>query len=143
MSRRSILLTLSAALFLILPLLSLPARALTADDPKPKTISLTIDYSDGFQKRYTALPWKENMTVMDALDAAKAHPRPITYESSGAGKNAFVKKIDDLTNQGGEGDKKNWLYTVNKKFADKSAGVWTLNPGDDILWHFGPYEWRE
>ena len=33
-------------------------------------------------------------------------------------------------------DGKNWLYRVNGKLADKSAGAYVLAPGDVILWRF-------
>lgn len=122
-----------------------PGGATPAAEPSkvPASVRLTIDYSDGFQKVYTRLPWAEGMTVMDALEAAKGHPRGISFDASGAGATAFVKKIDDVANQGATGEKKNWLYSVNAQFADKSAGVWALKAGDEIVWHFGPYDRRE
>ncbi len=114
-----------------------------AAEPAAKTVTLVIDFGDGFQKHYTALAWKSGMTVLDALSAAKVHPRSLPFESNGEGAMAFIKSIDGVANQGAQGEQKNWLFSVNTKFADKSAGAYILNAGDAVFWHFGPYEWRE
>ncbi len=105
-------------------------------------VRLIVDYNDGVQKHFTALPWKKGMTVLDAMKHAKASPHGITYEYRGSAANAFLTRIDDLENQGGEADKKNWLYWVNTRFADRSFGIQELEPADVVLWRFGKWEER-
>jgi hypothetical protein len=50
-----------------------------------------------------------------------------------------LTRIDDLANETAR-EGKNWLYRVNGKLADKSAGAYVLSPGDVILWRFEVYE---
>lgn len=100
----------------------------------PHHVKLVVDYDDGVQKTFKSLAWSKGMTVIDAMNLAKAHPRGIVYEATGSGATAFVLSIDSLKNEGG--GKRNWQYWVNTDFADKSAGAWALEPGDVILWRF-------
>ena len=114
-------------------LLLLGAAVGSAAEPADKSIKLTIDYGDGVQKVFVALPWKEKLTVLAALEAAQKHPRGIKLAYQGSGERAFVTAIDDVKN---EGRGKNWLYEVNGERAEKSAGVYELSAGDAVLWRF-------
>lgn len=115
--------------------LSLVAALAGAEEPaKDGTVKLTIDYGDGVQKVFVALPWKDGQTVFSALEAAAKHPRGIKIVHQGSGERLLVTAIDELKNQG-RGS--NWLYEVNGKLGDKSAGVYELSAGDAILWRFG------
>ncbi len=109
--------------------------AVETEDTQP-TVKVVIDFGDGVQKHFTALPWQEKMTVLDALLNAQKHPRGIKVQYRGKGPTAFVSKIDDLENQG-RGS--NWIYRVNDKLADRGCGVYELKAGDTILWKFGEY----
>ena len=42
-----------------------------------ETVRLVIDYNDGVEKHFTALPWKAGVTVFDLLQEAKRHPHGI------------------------------------------------------------------
>ena len=113
------------------------ARSASADDaPKPPTVQLIIDYGDGVQKHFTALEWKEGMTVLDALEAAQKHPRGIKIVYRGKGATAFLTQIDELEN---EGRGRNWIYRVNGELAKKSFAILTVKAADTILWTFGEY----
>jgi hypothetical protein len=105
------------------------------------TIRLIIDYADGVQKHFTALPWKKDMTVFDAMHAAKASSHGITFQHTGSGSTAFLTKIDDLQNEGGSG-KRNWLFWVNTSLGDKSCGVYKLDPADVVLWKFSSQQMK-
>jgi uncharacterized protein DUF4430 len=104
---------------------------------KTATVQLVVDYGDGAELRFKALPWKEGMTVLDALNAAKAHRHGITFVTRGKGSSTLVTKIGDQAN---EGDGKNWLYSVNEKRGEVSAGAQKVEPQDTILWRFEVYE---
>lgn len=116
--------------------------------PSPKTeksgaavthVRLVIDYGDGVQKHFVALDHRPGMTVLDALLAARAHARGILVEHSGSGATALVRRIDDLKNQGGAGEGRNWQFWVNDTYATAGAGATKLEPGDVVRWVFAPY----
>jgi len=116
---------------LLAALLSLASSAIAAE---PMAVSLSVDYGDGSEKRFTALAWTDGMTVLDALQAAAKHPRGITFKHRSSGATAFVSQIDDVANAGGAA--KNWRFHVNGKLADQSCGVFTLKAGEAVLWKF-------
>ncbi len=110
-------------------------RAATA--PISLTIDLTIDYHDGSQKRYPAIPWHSGMTVRDALTWVAQHPRGVTWSQQGEGEMSFLSQIEDLNGHGV--GQKNWIYRVNGKLADCSFAAQPLQPGDAVLWEFAEY----
>ncbi len=128
----------------LLALLGLPAPAtalgqqegLQGADPDKPTVTVTIDYGDGAQKRFTDIAWKKEMTVLDAMKVAEKHPRGIRMTYRGSGSTALLTKIDDLEN---EGRGRNWIYRVNGELADRSFGIFELKPGDRVLWRFERY----
>ncbi len=102
-----------------------------------RTVEMVIDYGDGVQLRFTALNWKKDMTVLDAVTAAGAHPHGVKSSVRGAGANAFVTQIGDLKNEGGGVKSRNWLFSVNDAESEVGIGAAPLKPGDVILWRFG------
>jgi len=104
-----------------------------------RTVGLVIDYGDGGQKRFAAIPWREGMTVLDVLEAAQHHPHGITFAVRGRGEAALLTKLDDLANEEGAAGARNWLFYVNDRLADKSLGAATVKSGDTILWKFERY----
>lgn len=107
--------------------------------PEARTVRLIIDYNDGVEKHFTAVPWKKGMTVLDAMKFAKHCAHGIAFEYKGRGETALLTRIDDLANEGGGPGKKNWIYRVNDKLANKSFGVFELNASDVVLWKFTTY----
>ena len=119
------------------------AAALATDSATPnRTVRLIIDYNDGVEKHFTALVFRDGMTVLDAVKAAKASPHGITFVHRGRGPTALLTQIDDLKNQGGGRSKKNWLFKVNGKLATVGFGSYRLEPADVIRWTFGVYKRR-
>jgi hypothetical protein len=115
------------------------AAGLVLAEPKAATVRLVVDYGDGVEVHFTGLPWREGMTVLDALSAAQTHRHGISFAHRGAGSSAMITKIGDLKN---EGNGKNWLYSVNGKKAEQSTGSYKLKPQDTILWKFEVYEYN-
>jgi hypothetical protein len=99
------------------------------------TVRLVVDYGDGVIKTITALPWAKGSTVLDVMNAAKDRPHGITFSYSGSGASAFLTRIDDVANEGG-GAKKNWQLWINTSYADKSFGVYEVQPLDVVFWRF-------
>jgi hypothetical protein len=118
------------------------ATSLVAADPKPTSVRLVIDYGDGVELHFTALKWREGMTVLDALSAAKAHSRGVKFSQRGSGRSVLITEIGGAKNEGGAADSRNWLFYVNGKQADVGAGVLTLQRGDTILWKFQVYDYN-
>ena len=100
------------------------------------TVRLVIDYGDGAVKTFTELPWKKGVTVLDAMNAAKAHPHPIDFAFTGSGATAFLTRIDDLANQGSGAGKKNWQYWVNTGYGDRSFATFEVQASDVIFWRY-------
>jgi hypothetical protein len=115
-----------------LVVLATGAPFLAAQEPA-EAIRLIVDYGDGVQKHFTALPWKDGMTVLDAMKAAQEHRRGIKLQYRGSGATAFLTQIDDVKNEGAD---RNWVYRVNDQLADRSFGVFQLKAGDTVLWKF-------
>ena len=109
-------------------------------EPLAPTVRLVIDFGDGMEMHFTALAWREGMTALDALSAAKAHRRGIGFSHHGSGANAMVTKIGDVKN---EGAGKNWIYYVNAKQAEMSAGACKIKPGETVLWKFEEYNYNQ
>lgn len=100
------------------------------------TVRLVVDYGDGVIKTITGLPWAKGSTVLDVMNAAKDRPHGISFSYAGSGASAFVTRIDDVANEGGAAAKKNWQLWVNTGYADKSFGVYEVQPLDVVFWRF-------
>jgi hypothetical protein len=100
------------------------------------TVRLVIDYGDGVIKTMTGLPWSKGNTVLDVMNAAKAHPHGINFSYTGSGGSAFLTKIDDVANEGGGAAKKNWQLWVNTMYADRSFGAYEVQAFDVVFWRF-------
>jgi hypothetical protein len=77
-------------------------------------------------------------TVLDAMVRAAEADEAWHFAYDGTGASAFLTRLGEQTNQGGEGH--NWQYEVNGQPAEVSFGVRVLVPGDRVLWKFAPSE---
>lgn len=113
--------------------------AALAAEPKPTgpTLQVVIDYGDGSQRRYTAIPWHEGITVAESLQAVGKHPRGVASRVRGRGELAFVESIDSIGNEGGTG--KNWIFYVNDQMGEASAGATEVPQGGVVAWKFEVY----
>ena len=128
----------SLALMLVPKVKSETQRTEADGETEKPVVILTIDYGDGAQKRFPSIPWKKGMTALGTLQWAAKHPRGIEFSAHGKDATTLISKIDDLRNQGG--NKKNWIFRVNDKLADRSCGVFPVRQGDRILWKFEQYK---
>ena len=77
--------------------LSLAAALAGAEESSAgRSVKVTIDYGDGVQKVFLALPWREKMTVLTALQEAEKHPRGIKVTHQGSGERVLVTAIDGV-----------------------------------------------
>lgn len=116
--------------------------AAKAEPGNALALTLVVDYGDGVEKRWTALRWKEGMTVADALRQADAMPDPrgLTLRSRGSGERFFVEALDGLANEGGASGSRNWVYSINDVKGGVGAGVAPVRGGDTISWRFTTYQ---
>jgi hypothetical protein len=107
-----------------------------AAQPADKTVTLIIDFGGAAStKQFDDIPWRERMTVLDAMKAAHNRCPGVRFEYRGSGATAFLTKIDDVKNEGAGG--RNWLFRVNDKLAERSFGVVQLKANDRVNWEFG------
>jgi hypothetical protein len=104
-----------------------------------QVVQLVIDYGDGAQKRFSAIPWRDGMTVLDVLQSTQQRPHGVAFTVRGSGEAALLTKLDDQANEEGAAGARNWLFYVNDHLADKSLGAATVKSGDTILWKFERY----
>lgn len=71
-------------------------------------------------------------TVLDVLKKA-TRSQKMQMEYTGSGATAYVQGIDNLY-EFDKGSGSGWMYSVNGKFPNRSAGIWPLSSGDDIQW---------
>jgi hypothetical protein len=100
------------------------------------SVRLVIDYGDGTIKTITNLAWSKGNTVLDAMNAAKAHPHGIAFGYSGSGASAMLTRIDDVASEGGGAARKNWQYWVNTTYGDRSFAAFELQAQDVVFWRF-------
>lgn len=100
-----------------------------------KSVSLTINYGGGRERKFDAIDWYAGMTVDDLLNAASQLPDPISYGVLGNGELTLLTRIDETHNEWEHGS--NWTYQVNDVAADRSLAIYELQPGDRVLWTFG------
>ena len=121
--------------FLLFTTATLP---ILAAEPGKEGVSLTVDFNDGSQLRYTGLDWNDKMTALAALEVAAKHRRGFEYKVRGSGSIAFVTEIEGQSNEGANG--RNWLFKVNGKLAKVGAGSHKLQQGDRVEWEFTRYD---
>jgi hypothetical protein len=131
LNRRSAVLALALLVFTA----QSPTRP-AAGQSANETVRLVVDYGDGATKTISNLAWAKGNTVLDAMKAATSRPHGVSFSFTSSGDSAILTKIDDVQNQGGGADKKNWQYWVNGANGDKSFAVFELQAQDVIVWRF-------
>ena len=129
-------LTRRAAAILLAAMLLVAAAAGDHAHAQSATVRLVVDYGDGVVKTITGLPWAKGSTVLDVMNAAKDRPHGISFSYTGSGASALLTRIDDVANEGGAAAKKNWQLWVNTSYADRSFGVYEVQPLDVVFWRF-------
>jgi hypothetical protein len=102
-----------------------------------QVVRLIVDYGDGVEKHFTRLGWRDGATVWDVLQDAARHPRGIQVRHRGNGATTLIIAIDEAGNEPGTG--RNWIYRVNDRVGERSAGICPVQAGDTILWRFETY----
>jgi len=104
------------------------------DGQSAKGVSLTIDYGFDRRAQYESAKWHKGMTIGDLLNG---EPR-VSVAQQGSGESSFLTQLNGVANEGAGGW--NWTYTVNGQRGDRSFALFELQPGDHVLWTFGPQQ---
>jgi hypothetical protein len=109
------------------------------------TVSLSIDYSNGMQKHFLSIPWKEDLTIIGAVEAGMKIPpgTAVKFGSDRAG-HVLGLVIDEMP--GGDTPALDWVVSINAKRFEHRIGTETsfgflpaertanlLRPGDHVL----------
>jgi opacity protein-like surface antigen len=127
--------TAALAAALLVFALAHAAQPAAAEDPTP-TVRLIVDYGDGASKTINNLAWAKGNTVLDAMKAATARPHGISFSYTGFEAAAILTRIDDVQNEGGGAGRKNWQYSVNNAYGDRSFATFELQAQDVVIWRF-------
>ncbi|WP_128894152.1 DUF4430 domain-containing protein [Longirhabdus pacifica] len=80
----------------------------------------------------TEIEWQEDDTVLELLKrVTRQHEIPMEYRGSGA--MAYIEGIDNIY-EFDRGSGSGWMYAINGKFPNRSAGIWPTTPNDEIEW---------
>lgn len=99
-------------------------------------VLLVVDRGDGRPIEHT-VEWRRGLTAFDALVSAPMN-RPGAVETTGSGKDVFVRSIGGLAGEGPGG--RNWIVSVNGERSRVGAGWRLLAKGDRVLWRFAAPE---
>ena len=102
--------------------------------PEGETVRLEIDFGNGARRVFSALPWRENMTVADVMTEARKFRPGIRFAQVGTGAGGFLTELEGLENEGSGG--RNWLFDVAGQPATKSFCLQTAGSGELVLWRF-------
>ena len=97
-----------------------------------KTVLLTIDFGDGRRTEFGPVAWRDGMTVRDVTRETPRADRQLDVQ--GSDETSFLASLDGVVNEGAGG--RNWTYSVNGKYGDRSFAIYELEPGDQVLWTF-------
>lgn len=107
----------------------------TIAQEKPKyTVRITIvgPKDVGTILNTTTIEINDSKTILEILQRATKERR-IHMEYRGLNATAYVEGIHNIY-EFDRGPESGWMYSVNGVFPNVSAGVFQVNPGDDIRW---------
>ncbi len=109
------------------------------------TVSLCIDYNNGVQKHFSSIPWKEDLTILDAVAASTNIP-PGMAVGFGSDRSGHVLGlvIDGMPSEATP--TLDWVVSINAKRFEHRLGTPTsfgffpdertanlLRPGDHVV----------
>lgn len=97
------------------------------------TVSLEFNFGGQQPDKQVDAVCSPNSTVLLSLERAQ-QTGDLAFKSTGSGETSFVHSIDGLDN---ETDGQCWIYKLNDRLGDKSAGIQKVKPGDVVTWSYG------
>ncbi len=116
------------------PTPKLPSPPPPVQEKQQETVKLSItgDAEQGVILPLTEVKVEKGDSVLDALQRVLKE-KGIQMEYSGTKGMAYVEGINNLY-EFDHGPKSGWMFRVNGTFASKSAGSFSIQPGDQIEW---------
>ena len=118
------------------PATTTPQPAATEQPPAEIEVEVEIDFKNSTPAINGKVTLEKDQTAFGALEKF-ASQRDLKVNFKGQGETLFVMGIGEVANQGADGI--NWTYRVNGELGDRSSGIFSLKPGDKVLWIFGKY----
>ena len=119
---------------------ALAISGVRAQSPTQLTVmdKLRLKIVSGEEKQMFDIESSEKLkTVSDLLKHVAEANESFKYKSRGSGRTFFITEINGQKNEGARG--RNWIYTVNGKLGNKSAGLFEIKAGDEIEWNLKRY----
>lgn len=118
------------------PKQSEPSPPAKPKEPVPQeTVGITITKrSAGGNVLSTDIPYQEGDTALDVSLRAMQNAG-LSYSLIGSGASAYMEGIDGLF-EFDEGPLSGWKISVNGSDIDRSAGVYPVNPNDQVVWYY-------
>ena len=81
--------------------------------------------------------WAEYHTDTSAADLTEqiCRAKKIPFVTSGMGSLRYVKGIDNIF-EFDDGPESGWVYTVGGEVMGISSGIYTVQPGDAVIWRY-------
>jgi len=118
------------------PTTAIPQVARAEQPPAKIDVEVEIDFKNSTPPLTGKVTLEKDQTAFAALENF-ARQKELKVDFKGQGETLFVMGIGEVTNQGAGGI--NWTYRVNGELGDRSSGIFSLKPGDKVLWIFGKY----
>ena len=113
-----------------------PATAAKMADP---SVGVTLNAElPGHPMPQVVVPHTPGSTVLDALHLAAQRNDHWKFAYRGSEGTAFLLELGDQANEAGAG--RYWQYELNGQHGQRGMGEQMVQPGDQILWKFAPYE---
>src|SRR5690606_16570379 len=106
-----------------------------AQEPEKQEIVISI-YGEGEVGTIledTALAWEDGASALSVLKQVTRDNRIVMEYRGGSGALAYVEGIDNVY-EFDYGPESGWMYVVNGKEPNESAGAYKLQPGDKVEW---------
>ncbi len=118
------------------PTKTIPQVAATEQPPAIIEVDVEIDFKNSTPPLTGKVTLEKDQTAFAALENF-ARQKELKVDFKGQGETLFVMGIGEVANQGAGGI--NWTYRINGELGDRSSGIFSLKPGDKVLWIFGKY----
>lgn len=118
------------------PTKTIPQVAATEQPPAIIEVDVEIEFKNSTPPLTGKVTLEKDQTAFAALENF-ARQKELKVDFKGQGETLFVMGIGEVVNQGADGI--NWTYRINGELGDRSSGIFSLKPGDKVLWIFGKY----
>lgn len=110
-------------------------EAATASLADPIVLKITIDEETA---EFELAVSDGDLSIADVMKKVAEAEKKFRYQARGRGDTFFVTEINGRKNEGARG--RNWIFKVNGKLGNKSAGSFKIKAGDQVEWNFQKYQ---